>query len=61
MIPVSVCVAYNGTLKDDWELAKVGKEVVVFSSRYNSALPKENPRKLGWLMTDRYSKYESLR
>jgi hypothetical protein len=61
MPSVTVCVAYNGMLEDDWELANVWNEVVVFSSRYNSALPKEKPRKLGWLMTDRYSKYESLR
>jgi len=61
MPSVSVCVSYNGKLKGDWELAKVWKEVVVFSSRYNSALPKEKPRKFGWLMTHQYSKYESLR
>jgi hypothetical protein len=35
MTSVSVCVAYNGTLSDEWELAKVWKEVVVFSSRHS--------------------------
>jgi len=40
-------VAYNGTLKDEWELAKVWKEVVVFSWRYYSALPKKKTTKIG--------------
>jgi hypothetical protein len=60
MTLVSVCVACNGALKDEWELATVWKEVVVFSSRYYSALPKKKQRKLGWLMTGRFSKYAFL-
>jgi hypothetical protein len=39
MTSVSVCVVYNVTLKDEWELAKVWKKVVVFSARYYSAPP----------------------